>query len=99
FFFGGMAVIGASGYLVFHVISNPIADQVVNTPEEHPLKDYLQFYFGWYVNYAKYGIIFFFAEKLLFQRWDKLFTNWGENHIPAGTTALVSVDGSIVSAF
>lgn len=98
-FFGGMVIIGVLGYVLFHVVSNFMADEVVNTPEEHPWKDYGLFYLGWYVNYAKYGIIFFFAEELLFQRWDKLFASWGENHIPEGATALVSVDGGAMSTF
>lgn len=99
FFFGGMVIIGVLGYIVFHVVSNFMADEVVDTPEEHPWKDYALFYLGWYINYAKYGVIFFFAEKLLFQGWDKLFANWGENQLLEETTALVSVDGDVMSAF
>lgn len=96
-FFGVMFVVGVVGYILFHGISNPMAEEIVTKPAEHPWKEYTFFYMRWYFNYAKYGLIFHMIEKALFLKWDILFARWTGIPMPEITVALAAVSGMTVT--
>ena len=77
-------VIGTIGYHIFIGSANSLSVQIVDHSATHTTRDYVLFFGPWYVHLAKYGVIFYFAEKLIFESLDLLFSRyWPRYVIPA----------------
>src|SRR5690606_35495669 len=60
--------------------------QIVDHSATHTTRDYVLFFGPWYVHLAKYGVIFYFAEKLIFETLDLLLSRyWPGYVVPAAS--------------
>lgn len=73
--------IGVLGYLIFHGFDNRVSSAFVDPAAGQVLKGYVLFFIGWYLNFAKYGVIFYLFEKYLFNRLDKLLSRYWPGYI------------------
>ncbi|TYR36340.1 hypothetical protein FXV77_10555 [Sphingobacterium phlebotomi] len=87
-FFIGFSVIGAIGYALFIGSENKLSTEIVDHAAEHTVWNYLLFFAPWYIHLAKYGVIFYFAEKLLFEKLDVWLSRyWPDLIVPVATFA------------
>lgn len=83
---GGL--IGTLGYLLFIGSENKLSKEIVDHAAAHTAWNYFLFFGPWYVHLAKYGVIFYYAEKLLFEKLDVWLSRyWPEHIVPVAAFA------------
>jgi len=97
YFFVAGGLIGAVGYILFIGTETKMSAEIVDHSATHTVWNYTLFFAPWYVHLAKYGVIFYFAEKLLFERLDLLLSRYWPRHI--GPVAAISGLNQLVPHF
>lgn len=85
------SLIGAVGYILFIGNQSRLSAEIVDHSAAHTVWNYVLFFGPWYVHLAKYGVIFYYAEKLLFEKLDIWLSRyWPEHIVPVTATAGVN---------
>lgn len=83
---GGL--IGAVGYILFIGNQSRMSAEIVDHSAAHTAWNYFLFFGPWYVHLAKYGVIFYYAEKMLFEKLDVWLSRyWPEYIVPVAAFA------------
>jgi len=87
YFIIGLCLIVTVGYLLFGGSEHNLSAQMVDPTAEYTVRDYLLSFGTWYFHLGKYGVIFFLAEKQLFEKLDLLLSRYWPKYVvvPHGT--------------
>jgi len=81
-------LIGTVGYILFIGNQSTLSAEIVDHSAAHTAWNYFLFFGPWYVHLAKYGVIFYYAEKMLFEKLDVWLSRyWPEHVVPVAAFA------------